>query len=359
MTSHLGLRRLFILLAGLGFLAGIWTGLARLGLLTAPTVPDPARHGALMVSGFLGTLISLERAVGVGLPAGYLIPLLAGAGSLALVLGVPAPAPQLLGLAAAVGLVGLYLRALSRHPDDGLAIMGLGAVLWAGGNVSWWLGRGLAQAADWWAGFLVLTIMGERLELSRVAARPPVAGRLLGLITATLMGGLGLGLLVPEAGHRLSGLALAAMALWLLKYDVAWVTVRRPGQVRFIATCLLLGFFWLGVGGLWWALGPYVLAGPAYDGGLHAIFLGFVMSMIFGHALIILPAVAAVPFPFHPVLYVPLVLLHASLTARIAGDLAGLSGLRGFGGLFNAVATLLFFLLAVVRSVTAKSNAKT
>lgn len=356
MASYLRVRRLFILPAGLGLLAGIWAGLARLGLLPAPTVPDPTRHGALMVSGFLGTLISLERAVGLGLPAGYLVPLLAGAGSLALVLGAPAPVPQLLGLAAGLGLVGLYLRALSRHPDASLVIMGLGAAIWAGGNVSWWLGRGLAQAADWWAGFLVLTIVGERLELSRVAARPPAAGRLLGLITAALVAGLGLGLAVPEAGHRFSGLALAAMALWLLKYDIAWVTVRRPGQVRFIALCLLLGFFWLGVGGLWWALGPYALAGPAYDGGLHAIFLGFVMSMVFGHALIILPAVAAVSFPFHPVLYVPLALLHASLAARILGNLAGLPGLRGFGGLFNAVAVLLFFLLAVVRSVTAKAK---
>ena len=45
--------------------------------------------------------------------------------------------------------------------------------------------------------------------------------------------------------------------------------------------------------------------------------MGFVFSMVFGHAPVILPAVLRVKLPYHSTLYAPLVLLHASLLARV------------------------------------------
>jgi hypothetical protein len=57
----------------------------------------------------------------------------------------------------------------------------------------------------------------------------------------------------------------------------------------------------------------------AYDAALHALLLGFVFAMVFGHAPIIFPAVLRVAVPYHPVFYVPLLLLHASLALRLAG----------------------------------------
>jgi hypothetical protein len=51
-------------LAGAALLAGLWAGLVRLGWAVPPGHPAwVANHGPLMISGFLGTLISLERAV--------------------------------------------------------------------------------------------------------------------------------------------------------------------------------------------------------------------------------------------------------------------------------------------------------
>ncbi len=346
MTRNLGLRRLLMLPAGLGLLSGLGTGLIRLGL-NLP-VPAPGFHGALMVSGFLGTLISLERAAALNRPAGYLAPAVAAVGSITLAAGAPYPIPHLLTLAASIGLLGLYFHVPQRHRDAGLVVMAVGAVLWAGGNLIWLLSRLLPMAVGWWVGFLVLTIVGERLELTRVATRPLQAGRLLGLITALLVAGLLTGLFAPEAGRRVSGIALAGMSAWLFKYDIAWVTVRRPGQVRFIALCLIAGFFWLGFGGLWWVLSPYATAGPLYDGALHTVLLGFVMSMIFGHALIIFPAVTGIPIPFHPAFYVHLSLLHASLAARILGDAAGLATWRELGGILNVAAVILFLIATLV-----------
>jgi hypothetical protein len=75
---------------------------------------------------------------------------------------------------------------------------------------------------------------------------------------------------------------------------------------------------------------------------LHSLFLGFVFSMIFGHAPIIISSVIDVDVTYRPLLYAHLALLHVSLVVRIAGDLAGNVSLRMWGGLFNVVAVLLF-----------------
>jgi hypothetical protein len=70
--------------------------------------------------------------------------------------------------------------------------------------------------------------------------------------------------------------------------------------------------------------------------------LRFVLSMVFAHAPIILPAVLGKPFPFGWPLYVPVAILHVSLAVRIYADL---SVLREWAGLFNVVAIVLFGLL--------------
>ncbi|BFO21058.1 hypothetical protein SHKM778_74460 [Streptomyces sp. KM77-8] len=45
---------------------------------------------------------------------------------------------------------------------------------------------------------------------------------------------------------------------------------------------------------------------------MHAVFLGFVMSMIMAHAPVILPAVLRRPLPYHPGLALAAWLLHGS-----------------------------------------------
>ena len=80
---------------------------------------------------------------------------------------------------------------------------------------------------------------------------------------------------------------------------------------------LLGGFAWLAVAGVWGTGQGRMVAGPAYDATLHAVFLGFTMSMIFAHAPVVLPAVLRRPLPYRPVLYAPLGLLHAALLLRV------------------------------------------
>src|SRR5690625_7652708 len=94
-----------------------------------------------------------------------------------------------------------------------------------------------------------------------------------------------------------------------------------------------------------WILQAPILYGRAYDAVLHAVFLGFVMSMIFAHAAIILPAVLRKPLPYWAIFCAPAALLHASLILRVAvGDMRNVLWAVTWGWALNIAAVLLFFL---------------
>jgi hypothetical protein len=132
--------------------------------------------------------------------------------------------------------------------------------------------------------------------------------------------------------------------------------VRKTGLPRFAAVCLLGGYFWLGIGGLLVLVYGVAGAGPLYDAVLHTIFLGFVISMIFGHAPIIFPAVLKTPIHYTPVFYAHLALLHLSLLLRVVGDLVYNQPMRLWGGMFNAIA-ILVFLFSTLRAVIGNRHA--
>lgn len=345
-------------LAVLALLAALWAGLLRLGWRLPPLQPALAlAHGPLMVGGFLGTVVSLERAVALGQRWTYAAPLLSALGGLALTIGLPGLPAPLLTVLGSLGLVAVFGLILRRHPTLFHAVMGLGALTWLVGNVLWLIGWPLHRVALWWVAFLVLTIAGERLELARLLrlSRPV---RLAFLATVGLfVGSLSVTMAAHDLGVRLAGVAMMGLAAWLLRYDIAQRTVRRPGLTRYIAVCLLSGYAWLGAGGLMALLFGGVPAGPRYDATLHALFLGFVASMIFGHAPIIVPALLGSPMTFSRMFYAPLVLLHLSLLLRVVGDLGGWSMGRRWGGLLNEIVALSFLGMVAWAIWRAKSGA--
>jgi hypothetical protein len=145
------------------------------------------------------------------------------------------------------------------------------------------------------------------------------------------------------------------LTLWLVRYDVARRTVSQSGLTRFIAVCLLSGYFWLAVSGVIGIGLGSPGAGPIYDALLHALFVGFALSMVFGHAPIIFPAVLNRPIVFRRAFYLHVALLHVSLVMRLTGDLAGVSLLRLCGGLLN-VAAIGLFLINTIRSIQIRSS---
>ncbi len=351
-------QRLPLLAAGiLSLIAASWGGLVRLGW--SWPIPEPAwvgAHGPLMVCGFLGTLIGVERAVGLERRWAYAGPIATGLGALCLVAALPGPVPAGLMTLGALVLVAIFGTLLREQRELATFTMGVGAVCWLVGNLLWLSGSIVPQLVPWWMAFLVLTIAGERLELSRFLRPPSGAGLSFGACMSTVLAGCMLASLHAEWGARVLGLGLLGLTLWLARHDVARRTVSQSGLTRFVAVCLLSGYCWLAVSGvLGIALGSPG-AGPLYDAFLHALFVGFTLSMVFGHAPIIFPSVLNRPIVFRRAFYFHVAVLHVSLVMRLAGDLAGVSVLRTCGGLLNAAAIGLF-LINTVRSIQIRSSA--
>ncbi|MCP5522305.1 MAG: hypothetical protein H7A46_12235 [Verrucomicrobiales bacterium] len=329
---------------------GIWGGLLRLPLpLPLPTEHANwvSFHGPLMVGGFLGTLIGLERAVGLRAIWAYAAPLLTGVGLVTVAVGVLDAWPRwvLAGGNGVFVLVSARVIALQRALHN--VVMGAGALAWLGGNVGWALGHPLPQVAPWWLSFLLLTIVGERLELTRFQ-RPSRWSRPWLLTAAGVLGaGLITGWVTPRVGGWILGAALLGMAVWLLTFDIARRTIRGDGLPRFMAVCLLTGYGWLLLTALLLPLHWPQSAGYGYDAALHAFFVGFVFSMIFGHAPVIFPAVLGLPLHFRATSYVPLAVLHGSLLLRVLGDLTDWPEGRIWGGAGNGLAVALFLINTV------------
>jgi hypothetical protein len=346
--------RVALLAGGVATLVmAVWAGLWRMGWnIAPPRLAIGALHGPLMVAGFLGVVIGLERAVALARSWTYAAPGFAVLGSLLLIVGAPIGLGAGLLTLSAVVLVAIFLQVLRIDAALHHVAMALGAVALLVGNGLWWARGDVPSVVLWWLAFVVLTIAGERLELGRMAA--PVRGRR-SLFTLVMVGmGVGLGghLAHAEWGIPCVGLSLIALSLWLARYDVVRRTVRQTGLPRFVAICLLSGYAWMALGGallLRFGLPP---AGPVYDATLHTLFLGFVFAMIFGHAPIVFPAVLRVKMPFSKQFYLHLALLQVSLVVRVAGDLALGPDVRRWGGLLGAAALAVFFassLAAVAR----------
>lgn len=331
-------------------LLGLWTGLERIGLIGPSLSTGRAMiHGPLMVSGALGTLICMERAVALAAlrknraySAAFLAPLLTGLGAGLLALNPALGLARLLLVLGSLGLVLVFAAIVRLHRAAFTATMAAGALCWLAGNALWLAGQPIYQVVHWWIAFLVLTIVGERLELAHIRHISPSSQRLFLVAVGIFLGGVALTLFDLGMGIRLAGAGEIALALWLLRYDIARRTIRRTGLPRFIAACLLIGYGWLGIGGLIGLWQGALYAGPMYGTLLHALLLGFVFSMIFGHAPIIIPALTGRMIRFDRTLYVPLLILHGALLLRVASNLAGSVAGRQWGGLFNVVAILVY-----------------
>ena len=151
---------------------------------------------------------------------------------------------------------------------------------------------------------LVMTIAAERLEMTRLDAQAPWCQR----IALAAAGVDGTGRCVDEfsvrVGGVLYGLSLLLLALWL------------ECLTSHAARCLPTGWpaTWPGVCsglrlacGCWLAWTGSTPGLPLRDMALHALGLGFIVSMMLGHAPVILPPLHASKLNSGVLLYLPLV----------------------------------------------------
>lgn len=316
---------------------GLWAGLARLGLTLPGGVPVMAEfHGALMISGFLGTVICLERAVALGRWWAYAAPALSAIGAFFLFVASPLFAAVAF-LLASVALTVNSTVVVGRQPALFTMTLAVAAACWGIGTITWIAGHSAAEITGWWLGFLVLTVAAERLELSRLLSPPRLSQVTFTLAASLIIIGAGRGAFTG-AGAPFSGAGLFMSTLWLVKHDVALRTVRQSGQTRFSATCMLAGYFWLGIAGLALLVIPPDTMTFSYDATVHAITIGFILSMIFGHAPIILPAVTGLRVEYSTWAYTPLVILHVSVLVRLVADLFEWINVRIISGPLTIIA---------------------
>lgn len=334
------IRPVYVLLPLLlmSLFAGILGGWVRMGWgFSFP--PAAVHHGALMVGGFLGGLICLERMVTMLHRAWLFFPLAAGLSLVAFLPGAPTVA-LILQTTASVGLVAFYFVQMRKHHERYWLILLLGSVFWLSGNVRLLQTGFIPGMVNWWIGFILFTVLGERLELSRFVPVPPrartVLWGLIGLLALTFF------LPFHGLGPIAYGSVLVLVTLWFVRYDIARRSVKKGGQFRYIATSMIMAYGWLGIHAL---IALFAGAHPLhYDLYLHTFFLGFAFSMIWAHAPIILPAVLKfTASPYHRSLWIVWFLFQLTLAARVVATFMQSPDLRLMSGVANGVSIVLMF----------------
>jgi len=341
--------------AALGLLSGLYAGLVKLGFTGVINLSIPGGlHGPLMINAFLGTLISLERAAALEKKWTLAGPSLMAV-SVLLTLFVELQYGVWLftagSLAVATTLLYIcYIQLKIYH-----VIMAMGGISLLAGNLLFILGAPVFEIVIWWMGFPVLTIFGERLELNRIM-RPPKKAQwaFLGFIFIWILGII-LMHFTRTHGWHLVMISTLATALWLMKYDIARKTIKSVQWTKYSAWCLLSGYVWLVLTGIFGLIYGLPAAGPIYDALIHMVFVGFVFSMIFAHASVIIPSLSGKVIPWNRYFYLPFFLLHGSLIIRIAGDFLGFYSIRSIGSWINVLA-ILMFLGGVLVSVFRKNG---
>jgi hypothetical protein len=295
--------------------AGLYGGMARFGIPLPRVDVTLDLHGLLMMQGVFGTLVPLERSVALGRAHWFAVPAVSAAGIAALLAGLPVPVGSTMLVVSAILFVLMSVEVLRIQATAFNLSLLLGALALLLGTGLWAVTGQSALAFPSWLSFLVLTVAGERLELGRFIDLPRGATAAYFFFAAMILLGAA-PFMESVGGPILFGVGLSALAGWLLRFDIARVTVRAGGQTRFMGVAILSGHSWLLVSGAGFALSPALPS--LHDGAIHGVTVGFAMSMVMGHAMIILPAVAGIRLNYSLFLYAPLAVLHVAVAARFA-----------------------------------------
>ncbi|MCB4756615.1 MAG: hypothetical protein LHV69_06235 [Elusimicrobia bacterium] len=368
------LRVSMLLLGMFALMAAVWGGLVRIGWHFFELRPGlPGVHGPLVVCGFLGTLFSLERAISLRRVEGYLVPFLIGLGSMVLFIDPSSRLSPFLVTAGSVGFLVICLANLWLKFNLFTSLITMGSLIWLAGICIWLARWPVFNVYLWWMSFVLFTLVGQRLELAqRIRLTAPPLKYLAFFVGIVLFGQILMAvghIMSPDnmdiyidaivdprlkLGMRVAGIGTILTALWLLKYDAAWSTMKNGGVAGYSATCLISGTLWLGVSGLLSFFFAGLVSGVRYDALLHAFFVGFVFFVVFAHGPIIFVSSLGLRFPNVKILLAEAFLLHVTLALRVGGDLFRCSPAKKIGGLSNALVITAFLLTLIfwfVRSV--------
>ncbi len=337
-------------LALISMLMGLYVGFVRIGWNFPINENLPiSHHGILMTGSFLGTLISVERVATLKTRWTWAIPLLMASSIIFIIFQQNNVAFYAL-LIGSIGYLYISFQNYQTYKMKGDVLMLIGAIFQVIAFTVFIITHSYPMAFAGWMLYMIFTIVGERLNLSRFLPVPQsVVKELyfwLGLITvSSFLYHFGFAIVVS--------IGLWGIAQWLIRNDIALIIIKKHGHYRFLGFALLGAYAWLFITG---AVGfiktdNYFL----YDALLHSFFVGFVMMMILAHAPIIFPSLLHIKItPYHPIMYVWLFALHVSLLLRIYGDLQMDFYIRKMGGLLNGLSFVAYLLTITVLIVIKK-----
>lgn len=347
-------RALLLAFAGISLLIGLGAGLSLLGLVVPRLFEAKAiEHGPLMVFGFVAGAIVMERTVATKVLWAWAAPVCHVVGVVSLIAGAPRVVTAVAFCLSFMTLGVSYVLIYRRQPTLEVVIQASGTIGIVCAVVQWAVAGDFAPAMPLAAVFVIATIIGERVELARLKISQSNADVLLTALVLALVAASLAYMAVDDFGLALIGAIFLVIAGVAGRVDVAINLIRSKGLPRFSAACMLAAYGWLAVAGILWLTSEFLPGDLVYDAAVHAVFIGFTLSMIFAHAPVILPAVLHRALPYHSALYVPVVAVHLGLILRIVSDTQNFVPGHQIGGVVNVVGVLGFLITAVILAVRA------
>ncbi|GIW22650.1 MAG: hypothetical protein KatS3mg068_1657 [Candidatus Sericytochromatia bacterium] len=340
----------FLLLAIFNIVIGILIGLYRSGWQINFVNQDIVYlHGPIMINGFLLTLINLERTVAIRKKVAFIGAFLSGISFFLLFLEVDQLIIKFLILLSSFNLIFIYLYALKIDKEIHIYIQIMGTCFLIIGNILWIYNYYFTHISLWWISFLLFTISGERLELSKLKNFSNTSKKIFILSILLTTSSLFLSFYSYNISTRILGISFFIIMLWFFKYDIALNMLKNNSLTRFIAICIINGYLWLGISSMIIIInGQFIIGNFLYDAFLHSFFLGFVISMIFAHAPIIFPAILRIKINYSHIFYTHLVFLNISIITRIIADIMNLYYLLKISTILNSMAILLFLINTLI-----------
>lgn len=362
MKFHLIVVPVALLMMLFALVGGVMRLMANQGMVgSTPLSFSFPFHGEIMVFGFLAVLITTERYIGSLTfklsPVIHLMPYLVALGAVLKVVGMVAPVEPLnvvgsvllaMGVVIYMYLIGALSR-LSARPLP-FRFMLLAALLLLIGIFLSIPRSPVGNMTFFLLGFPILTILGERVELSRFLSSTVYRWSEWGLWAAAVAF-----LLLLREDERLMAIGWALLmgiaVLPLLGSELALVKAgeRAPERFyRYLGRHLWLAYSWFFLGLILviaWALSG---GSPAmYDAATHSLAVGFVGTMILAHAPAMAPALLNLTIAQEKVNLLPLELLTVGNLLRVVGDVLRTLGLPlevvvGISGLFILAALIAF-----------------
>ncbi len=320
-----------ILLGGFYFIAGILAGIWRIAVTRGVGIPSVPLwippHGHLMLGGFLAALIQFERMIGLRINRLVWVPYVYSSTAVLLHTG-----NRLVLVLHLVALVGWFIHRWMAYQAfhhagkplvESVAYATLSSALMCQGGPA-----ANPQAALAAFSFPVAAIAVERLEISLQFKKKGAIAVLWAIVCWCVLWNAAVWLRQPALSWM--GVTGLLLVIAVAKYDSTLFVSDSVGMQtmhQFHRVALRIAYAWLISGCVFLALWNLVPGAIVKDVVFHLFGLGFIFSMILGHAPIILPAALGKLQPKRPVWW-PFLIFQFATLLRVGCDFAILFSLN-------------------------------